>query len=240
MAVVGQAVGAKVGNTVVVRRGKTLSTVRVARDLTVADKDNLLLVAVNGTYIAVARTDLAASAARKIDEDDEPDAKPKLVTGTTVIAPIETRTYRNGAWKKDTSDLWQGNVGGGLNTGVAFFGEQVRQLKGSTINRVRMNVTRIPGGSVSAQTSTLWLVTQKKRPSGAATLTSSTTGPVLAVGESNPNFDVPTAWITSMANNTAGGLALYDADGSPVMRFAGIGTHSPAFTLTIDWQRTES
>lgn len=240
MGVVGQAVTSKSGNTVKVRRGKTVTTVRVARDLAVASGDNVYMESVNGTYLVVARTDLAASSPRRVEEDDEPDAKPSTVYGYTIVVPVTTRTYLNGRWRFDTTDMWQGSFSGGNNTGVAFYGDQMKQFKGSTILKATLDVTRVPGGSVTSQTATMWSVTEKTRPSGSPTLSGSFTGPSLAVGDTNPDFAVPLSVITDMANGTYGGLAVYDADGSPTMRFAGMGTYSPAFTLSIGWMRTES
>lgn len=237
----GIAQGAKVGSKVNVKVGNKTFSAEVLRDVTVASGDIVLMETVRGKRYVIGRCFTAAPPApSETKHDPEPDPKPKVVTDTTNIAPITTRTYKDGHWRFDTTDLWQGDWGTGENIGVAFYGDQLKQFKGATILKAWLNVTRVPGGSVSAQTATLWSVTQKKRPSGSPTLSGAFTGPSLAVGDSNPDFVIPNSVITSMANGTYGGLAVYDADGSPTMRFAGIGTYSPAFTLTVTWKRVES
>lgn len=240
MGTIGTAVGTKVGSTIKIREGNYTSTVEVCRGVTIGDGDLALMESVNGKryVIGVALTG-APPPRKKYSDDDDPDPKPKVVTGDSTFTPIETRTYRAGKWLRDTSDLFQGDFGG-LNTGVAFFGDQIKTLKGSTIQRITVNLTRIPGGNPFAQTPTLWLVAQKKRPSGAVTRTDDFGGPSLSVGDSFPNFVLPDSWGTALANGTAGGIAVYDGDGAPVMRFAGMGTSSAAFTLRIDWKRLES
>jgi hypothetical protein len=48
---------------------------------------------------------------------------------------------------------------------------------------------------------------------------------------------VPTAWAQSMVDGTAGGLAIYEADGSPYVILDGRGRYGSAFALTINWRR---
>lgn len=241
MASQGIALGAKVGSKVNVRIGKTTVSVEVLRDVTVANGDIVLMETVRGKRYVIGRCLTAAPPeAPESKTDHDPAPKPKVITDTTNVVPVTTRTYLNGRWRFDTQDMWQGNFSGGNNIGVAFYSNQMKQFKGATILKAWLNVTRMPGGSVTDQTATLWTVTEKNRPSGAPTLSGSFTGPTLGVGDSNPDFVVPNSVITSMANGTYGGLAVYDDDGSPTMRFAGVGTYSPAFTLTVTWKRLES
>lgn len=236
MGVIGTAVGTKVGSTIKVRVGSTVNTVQVARDLTVADGDLLLMESVNSRYYAHARVQVAAPAPRNNQEDDNPDPNPKTTTGSDTFPPIETRTW-TGKWRTDSTDVWQGNFSGN-GIGTVFYGKQMKSLKGATILKASFEVIRINGGIYTPETTTMRLVTQLKKPSGAPTLTSTATGPTLNVTEEDPSFDVPNSWITSMANGTAGGIAFYDSGGSPYVRFAGRGTYQPAFSLTVDWKRT--
>jgi len=211
--------------------------VNVARDLVVAVGDVLLIVRQGSARWAVARLFTAAPPAPLEPPDLPPPPKPTTVTGTLVVAPVATATHRDGSWRTDTDDVLQGVYGTrGNNTGAAFYGSKPRSLAGATVTSASIRVRRDRAGVFAAQTSTLRLVTQATKPSGAPTLTSSTTGPSLAVGATNNAFTIPTSWGQQMVDGTAGGLAVYDADGSPYLRFAGRGSWSAAWTLTIKWR----
>jgi hypothetical protein len=81
------------------------------------------------------------------------------------------------------------------------------------------------------------LMTNATRPGGAPTLTSSTSGPSLRRGSTVGAFTIPDSWAQAMVDGTAGGLAFYEADGSPYVILAGRGDYGPAFTMTIRWSR---
>lgn len=167
-----------------------------------------------------------------------PAPKPPVVAGSLVVSPIETRSFRpNFGWRTDNTDVYQGEFNAGNHTGCSFYGSKPRSLSGATVTSARIRVRRDRGGVFAAQATTMRLMTNATRPAGAPTLTSSTAGPSLAVGSTNNSFAIPTSWAQSMVDGTAGGLAVFDADGSPYVRFAGRGTWSPAFTLTINWRR---
>jgi hypothetical protein len=234
----GTAVGTKVGSRIKVREGSTTSTMEVYRDVTVGDGDPVAIEVIQGRSYVSGRLYTAPPVTPPDPaEDKAPDNKPKLITGNTTFEPIETRTYRGGRWIRDTTDMFQGYFGGANNAGVAFYGEQLRDLKGATIQRARMTIQRIAGGDVGLKQTMLRLVRQKKRPAGAPDMEEDTDGPLLNVGDLDPVFVIPNSWITAMANNTRGGIAVYTSSGNPLMRFSGLGTYSPSFSLDIDWKR---
>ncbi|WP_328850253.1 hypothetical protein OG994_16605 [Micromonospora globbae] len=212
------------------------TTVRVARDVTVASGDVLVVQRIGSQWVAVARVFEAAPQA--VDPMPPPPPKPVITTGTLVVSPVETRSYRpNFGWRTDNTDVYQGEYGGwGNHTGCVFYGSKPRSLNGATVTSATIKVRRVRGGAFAAQATTMRLMTNATRPAGAPTLTSSTSGPSIAV-DSTTTFTIPDSWAQAMVDGTAGGIAFFDADGSPYARFAGRGTWSPAFTLTISWQR---
>lgn len=210
--------------------------VQVARDLTVAAGDVLLVERVGAQWFAYAR--LFAAAPGAVENERPPEPKPTTTNGSLVVSPVETRSYRNGSWRMDTDDVYQGQYGGnGNHTGAVFYGTKPRSLEGTTVASATIKVKRISGGTYAAQPTAMWLMTQATRPGGAPTLTSTASGPSLAVGATTDAFAIPSAWAQAFVDGTAGGIAFFDADGSPYVKFAGRGTWSPAFTLTISWQR---
>jgi hypothetical protein len=233
--VIARATAAKSGTTVTADVNGKVVTVQVARDLSVSTGDMILVQRVGSRWVAVAR--LYASAPASQYNQATPDPKPSSVSGTTVFAPVETRSYRPSGWRDDNTSVYQGDYGGwGNHKGCAFYGDGPKSLSGATITKAWVQLRRLTGGTYASQTTTLWLVTQSTRPGGAPTLSSSTTGPALAVG-TDGTFSVPTSWVTSMAAGTAGGLGLYVAGGTPYTRYAGRGDWSPAWTMTVEWTR---
>lgn len=229
------ATAAKTGASVTALVNGGVVTVAVARDLSVASGDVIVVTKVGAQWFALGRA-YAAAPTSPVNQPG-PSAQPTGVTGALVVTPVETRSYRNGSWRTDNSTVYQGQYGGGGNhTGCVFYGSAPRSLSGATVLSASIQVRREQGGAFAAGGSTMRLMTDATRPSGAATLTSTTAGPSLAVDRSTV-FAVPTAWVQSMVDGTAGGLGFFDADGSPYVRFAGVGDWGPAFTMTISWQR---
>ncbi len=231
----GTATAAKSGSTVTCDIDGYVRTVEVARDLTVASGDVLLIHRVGSMWVACCRMFTAAPAA--VINEIPPDPQPALVYGTSTFAPVETRSYRMSRWRTDTTDVIQGQAGsGGNNTGAVFYGDGPSSLSGATVIAARVLVRRSSLGFTTG-TSTIRLVTEKERPSGAPTLTSSATGPALTAATDPATFELPASWVQSMVDGTAGGLAVFDADGSPALRFSGRDDWPPAWSLTIDWSR---
>lgn len=236
--VLGYALGAASAGYVNVAVGGEVVSVMAHRDTTYAASDPVLLAKVGSQWLALGRYGTAAPTQPDIDKPPAP--KPEVTTGTLVIAPVSTRSYRASyGWRTDNSDVYQGQYGGwGNHTGCAFYGSKPQSLEGATVTSASIRVRRGRGGNFADQTTTLWLVTESTKPATAApTRTSSTTGPRLAVGETNNSFTIPTSWAQAMVDGTAGGLAIFDSSGSPYVVLNGKGTWSPAFTLTIRWTR---
>jgi hypothetical protein len=232
------ATAAKSGSTVTANVNGTVTTVQVARDLTVASGDVLLVDRVGSEWFAVARV-FPASVTTPIENDPPPDPKPAVVTGTTSISPVETRSYRSGSWRRDNDKVYQGQYGGnGNHTGAVFYGAKPRSLAGATVLSASIRVRRPnEGGANAPQATTMRLMTNATRPGGAPTLTSSTSGPSLRRGTTDASFNIPVSWAQAMVDGTAGGLAFFESDGSPYVILAGRGDYGPAFTMTIRWSR---
>jgi hypothetical protein len=236
-------VGATVGTATTVKTGSVASfnvqgaivQLEVARDLTIAVGDVCLIQRTGSQWMALQRLYTAAPA--DPGNPTLPNPQPASVEGQQIVPAVETRSYRAG-WVTAHDDVLQGDFAGAGNyTGCAFYGSTARALEGATITAATMLVRRKgSGGLAGAQTATLRLVTESTRPSGAPTLTSSATGPSLALGE-QAAFAIPTSWIDELADGTAGGIAIYDADGDPYMAFDGRGALPSAWTLTIAWTR---
>jgi hypothetical protein len=232
------ATAAKSGQTVTALLNGVTTTINVARDLTVASGDVLIVVPVGSEWFAVGRG--YAAAPTPVEENDTPPPpKPTLVTGTTSIAPVETRSYRSGKWRTDTDDVYQGAYGGnGNHTGCVFYGRKPRSLAGAEVLAASIRVRRPDaGGANAAQPTTMRLMTNATRPGGAPTLGASTSGPSLRRGTTDSSFAIPTSWGQALVDGSAGGLAFYESDGSPYVILAGRGTYGPAFTLALKWKR---
>lgn len=219
------------------------TVIEVARDLTVVTGDALLVTKYGGRaqWVAIGRLGTAAPPIMPTDPaPTPPDPKPTTTRGSLVVAPVETRSYRSGSWRTDTDDVYQGQYGGnGNHTGCAFYGTKPRSLSGAVVTSARIRVRRPDiGGANSAQATTMRLMTQRTRPAGAPTLGASTSGPSLRRGSTDDSFTIPDSWAQAMVDGSAGGLAFFESDGSPYVILAGRGRWSPAFTLTIYWQRT--
>lgn len=228
------ATAAKAGSTVTALVNGATVTVQVARDLTVASGDVIVVSRVGSQWFALGRAYPAAPTAPL--NQSAPASQPVSVTGTSVFGPVETRTYES-SWRTDNTSVYQGSYGGsGNRTGCVFYGSPPRSLAGATITGAYFQVRRQSGGVFAAQTATLRLMTNATRPAGAPTLTSSATGPILAVGAQGLH-NVSTAWVQSIVDGTAGGLAVFTSAASPYMVFSGIGDWGPAFALTVTWQR---
>jgi hypothetical protein len=230
------ATAAKSSGLVTATIGDTTVSVKVARDLTVAANDLLIVTKIGSQWWAVGRGSEATVTPPTNDAAPPPTAP---ATGSLVITPVETRSYRpNFGWRTDNTDVYQGEYGGmGNHTGMAFYGAKARSIAGATVTSARIRVRRVSGGTYAAQATTMRLSSHRTRPSGAPSLGSTTAGPSLAVGATNDSFAIPNSWAQDMVDGGSGSIAFFDADGSPYVRFAGRGTWSPAFTLTIRWQR---
>jgi hypothetical protein len=220
--------------------GDETVSVQVARDLTVAVGDVLLLTRLSSVWWAIARVFVAAPPPPDEPNDPGPVAKPTVTTGTLVCVPTYTGSFRDGKWRTDRTEVIQGRAPGssyGNNTGGVFYGTRPRSLAGATVTRAWIRYRRLSGGVYGSQTSTLWLVTQASKPAGAPTRTSSANGPSLPVNTTDLVFDIPASWGQAMVNGTSGGLSIHQDDGSPYIVTAGRNQWSSAWTMGLDWRR---
>jgi hypothetical protein len=217
--------------------GQTVS-VMCARGVNPAVNDVVIIAQIGTRWFAMDAVDVTAPTP---PVDTVVGPPPTVSTGTLVVGPVETRSYRSGSvtgWRTDDDDVYQGQYGGwGNHTGCAFYGTKPRSLSGATVTGATIRVRMSQIGSYPPQAATMRLVTQSTRPGGAPTLTSTTTGPQLAQGVTEDRFPVPAAWAQSMVDGTAGGLGFFAASGSPYLRLAGRGAWSAAFTMSISWRR---
>lgn len=236
---IGIAAGAKASGLITVTVGGISVSMNAARDVTFAAGDRVLFVKAGGVWVVTTRLDTAATGG---DPDNPspvpPPPKPSTVTGSKTFTPVETRSRQGSKWRTDNDDVYQGQYGGqGNHIGSAFYGNGPRSLSGATVTSAYVQLRRrSAGGITAAQDTTLRLMVEKTRPSGAPTLGSSTDGPNLRWGQAT-RFQIPTSWAQAMVDSTAGGLAIYESDGAPYVILDGRGRYSASFQLTINWSR---
>lgn len=232
------AVTTKSGSTCVAEIAGIETTIEVARDLSVTAGDALLVTRAGDTWYAICRTGTAPPSVPDAAPPKPPAPKPPQ-TGRLVISPVETRSRQGSRWRTDNDDVYQGEYGGnGNHVGCAFYGTKARSLDGATVTSAKLKIRRLDkGGTNAAQPTTLRLIAQSKKPSGAPTLGSSTAGPSLRRGSTNDAFSIPASWGQALVDGSAGGIGVYESDGSPYVILAGRGSWGPAFTLTLNWKR---
>jgi hypothetical protein len=233
----GYAKGPASAGLVTVTVNGTDTVMHAARGITFALGDRVAFIRVGQIWVALCLLGTAATAEQP-DAPLPPRPRPPEVTGTKTFLPVETRSRQGSRWRTDNADVYQGQYGGnGNHIGCAFYGSGPRSLAGATVLSATAKVRRrAAGGAAAAQDTTLRLVTEKTRPSGAPTLTSTTDGPNLRWGQAT-TFTVPTSWAQSMVDGTAGGLAIYEADGAPYVILDGKAGYGSSFALTINWRR---
>jgi hypothetical protein len=239
---VGTAVGAASGGLITVTVNGINVVMLAARDVAFAAGDPVAFLRANGLWVVVCRTGTATPPTPPdpvVPPPSPPPPKPVTVTGSKTFTPVETRSRQGSKWRTDNDDVYQGQYGGnGNHVGCAFYGSGPRSLAGATVTSASVKLRRkSAGGITAAQDTTFRLVTEKTRPSGAPTLGSTTDGPNLAWGQAT-TFTVPTSWAQAMVNGTAGGLAIYESDGSPYVILDGRGRYASSFALTIRYSRT--
>lgn len=215
------------------------TTVQVVRGLTVGIGDVLVVQRYGSTWVVSGRLYQTAPTTPP-PPTPVPPPKPETVTGRSTFAPVETRSYRpTYGWRMDNADVYHGEWGSwGNHTGCAFYKRAPRSLDGATVTKATIQVRRPSGtgGSYAAQATRLWTISNSTRPAGAPSLITDAAGPNIAAGQT-VTFTIPDSFGQALVDGTAGGLALFDSDGSPYTIFAGKGRWSPAFTLTLDWRR---
>ncbi|WND33944.1 hypothetical protein RI578_06405 [Streptomyces sp. BB1-1-1] len=254
---VGTARSAVTGGACLVDVAGIRITARVIAGLTVAPGDSLLIARSLSTYFVQAVLQANPNTpptppeqgpdetAETPSGDDAPDPKPTITGGTLLVLPVATSTWRDGRWRTDigpstNADLYQGRYGGssyGRSHGFAFYGSRPRSIEGATVTKATLRLRRMRGGDFAARAPTLRLVTQSTRPTGFPTLNETGAGPRLAVDKSVNHFEIPKSWAQAMVDGTRGGIAISIGSDSPYMKFAGRGSWSAAWALTISWRR---
>ena len=152
---------------------------------------------------------------------------PKFATGSTSIEDITAPTtgtsktitikstygdtYRSTVynnWKKDGTAR-QGDYGYGDSNGCWFFGTAFSELKGYTIEKVEITITRNSGGSSSAVGLVVRTHNYSARPSGAPTLSSTSCGTLLlATGATGTLTITDSTVLNGISNGTIKGFGI--------------------------------
>lgn len=154
-----------------------------------------------------------------------------VIRGTQVLTPTWTGTWRAGAWRGDTSDLFQGDfTGRGLNQGAAFIDGADAVGR---ITAANLHIEREPNaGATAAQTPTIVLLGSARSNSAFPSVISQTAGPALAWGAS-ADWALPAGWLTHLQSGAATGLGIRIDTRDPYMKLAG-----SRLWLTVSWERT--
>lgn len=133
-------------------------------------------------------------------------------TKTITIKSTYGDTYRSSvynSWKKDNS-VRQGEWSSyGDNSGLWFFGTAFSELKGCTINKVQITITRNSGGSSSAVGLVVRTHNYSARPSGAPKLSSSSYGTLsLATGQKGTLTITNSDVLNGIKNGTIKGFGI--------------------------------
>ena len=105
--------------------------------------------------------------------------------------------------------LRQGDYGYGDCTGCWFFGSAFSELKGCTISKVEITITRQSGGSSSAVGLVVRTHNHSSRPSGAPTLSSSSYGTLsLATGKTDKLTITHSDVLNGIKNGTIKGFGI--------------------------------
>ena len=146
------------------------------------------------------------------DETTDSNSAPSTSTTKTItIKSTYGDTYRSSvynSWKKDGT-VRQGDYGYGDCTGCWFFGTAFAELKGKTINKVQITITRNRGGSSSAVGLVVRSHNYSARPSGAPTLSSSSYGTLsLATGATGTLTITNSDVLNGIKNGTVKGFGI--------------------------------
>ena len=145
---------------------------------------------------------------------DTTTAPSTSTTKTITIKSTYGDTYRSSvynSWKKDGT-VRQGDYGYGDCTGCWFFGTAFAELKGKTINKVQITITRNNGGRSSAVGLVVRTHNYSARPSGAPTLSSNSYGTLsLATGQTDKLTITHSDVLNGIKNGTIKGFGIRTA-----------------------------
>ena len=218
----------------VTRAGKTTPEwAFVARHVApvVGRGDKLLLIEDAGQLFVVAILGESPVVPPVVAPDPPAEGAPETgtrITGTTLVPPVWTGTYRSGSWRSDTAEMIQGPSSWGMSQGAAFFGRALASVTGD-ITRLSLHFERLTFGTYAAQQPTVALLSGQTRPSGAPTVRATATGPTLTGPGSTADWTVPAAWLADINSGAAGGFGLVGT--STYMRISG-----PRFRALATWE----
>lgn len=157
-----------------------------------------------------------------------------ITEGTATFPAVDAATLR-GNWRTDTQTLYQGDAtGGGLNTGVWFYGPAINAtLEGATVTDAHIWLRRDSEGAGNLAP-TLWRH-QLQRRTATPVLTDSFAASALKPGEGR-TVNVPTDTAQALVD-APGGLAMHVAATSPFIGIEGLDTDGRSGALTITWRR---
>ena len=142
---------------------------------------------------------------------DSGSAPGTSTTKTMTIKSTYGDTYRSSvynSWKKDGT-CRQGDYGYGDCSGLWFFGTAFSELKGKTISKVKITITRNSGGSSSAVGLVVRTHNYSARPSGAPKLSSSSYGTLsLASGKTGTLTITNSDVLNGIKNGTIKGFGI--------------------------------
>ena len=146
------------------------------------------------------------------DQSTDSDTAPVVpTTKTMTIKSTYGDAYRSSkyySWKKDGTAI-QGNYGYGDCSGLWFFGTAFAELKGKTINKVQITITRQRGGNSSPVGLVVRTHNYSARPSGAPKLSSSSYGTLsLATGKTGTLTITNSDVLNGIKNGTIKGFGI--------------------------------
>lgn len=235
---VGEIAGtAAAGRVPVVVDGVTLD-LHTLRSYAPTIGDEALVLLRGGQGYVVGALGTAPPAPLPTDEDGTGIPTPSR-SGSTILRPVQTDTYRTGVGWLGVVDMIQGAAmaGGAANHGAAYFGDGPRGLRTVTPLRGYITLTRLEGGWPVVHPE-FRLLTTKTRPAGAPaysdTFDTAAFGlPTISVGQT-VTWELPTTWVLELVAGTAGGIGVLR---DPDIGFGYMRAEGPRATLRIDWRR---
>jgi len=143
---------------------------------------------------------------------------PPAAAHDEAVTPIRAGTWRGGAWRGDTSDLYCGDfTGRGVNWGAAWYGSGFRGR--GTLAAAVATLVRGPGGIFAAQTPTMLLLGASDQPGAWVGPVATTAGPALSIGVP-VDWTLPADWRLLLENGGAGGLGIGQAATAPYVHLS--------------------
>lgn len=155
------------------------------------------------------------------------------VEWTKTLRPIFTGTYRDDAWRTDTTDLYQGTgPAASAEYGAAYYGSAPTALGALEALSGTVRIQRTQAGLPAFRTPTLRLLSDIDAPAGFPDFTQFLAGPPLLIGAA-VTVDLPLSWVTALLDGIAGGIGI---GGDDYLRLAGPSNWAPAMELTLTYR----